>query len=198
PCGICRYKDKMYICERKDIAVVSMKTGKILKRFPFPDNPGFLNDIAVDSKGNFYITNSAEEEDVTHIYLLKDNHIKSWMNSKEISKLNGILCKGDEVIIGNCSKGLLQAIDVKTKNIRTIASVGSDIIDGIQINSKGNYLVSNWIGNLYEISESGDVVQLLNSDGRFNPADFAYVPNKELLLIPTFMGGTLQAYKIEK
>jgi hypothetical protein len=82
--------------------------------------------------------------------------------------------------------------------VRTIASIGINVIDGIQINSKGNYLVSNWIGSLYEITESGNVVQLLNSDGKFNIADFAYVPNKGLLFIPTFMGGNIQAYKIKR
>jgi hypothetical protein len=198
PAGICRYKDKMYACERKSLAEISMKTGKILKRYPFPADMRFPNDIAVDSKGNIYITNTAPEDDATDIYILKENHVECWIKSKELSRLNGILCIKNEIIVGNCEKGLLQAINIRTKNIRTIASIGADVVDGIQINSEGNYLVSNWIGSLYEVTESGDVVQILYSDGKFNIADIAYVPGKRLLLVPTFMSGSVQAYQIEK
>ncbi|HUI29631.1 MAG TPA: hypothetical protein VLX91_05405 [Candidatus Acidoferrales bacterium] len=198
PTGMCKYKDKIYVAERKYLTAISVKTGKIIKRYPFPDNVAFPNDVDVDGKGNVYITNSASADDATDIYVFKRNHIESWMKSKELSGLNGILLRRSELIVGNQGKGLLEAIDINTKTIRTIASIGSEVVDGIEMTEKGDYLVSNWYGSLYKVTESGDVVELLNSNGKFNIANFAYISNKKLLLVPNFLGGTLQAYEIEQ
>ncbi|MGD2034926.1 MAG: hypothetical protein PVF73_07715 [Bacteroidales bacterium] len=197
PAGMCRYRDKLFILDRKCLVEAALPDGEILNKYPFPDGVSFPNDIAVDEEGALYITNSASEKNETDILVFRDKKFDSWLRSEEISTLNGIYYTPGQLIVGNCEDGLLQAVDVKTKAITTISSIGAGVIDGIQMLESGNYLVSRWKGNLFEISGTGDIYQILDTGEQFNIAAFEYIQDERMLLIPTYMGGTVQAYGIE-
>ena len=199
PAGICLYKDKLYILERNSLTEASVKTGKILNRFPYPDGIPFPNDIAADNKGNLYITNSGGGAELTDIWLFDGKQFVEWLSSDELSGVNGILYTGSEIVFGNSGKGLLQDANIKTKNIRTIASIGASVVDGIEMDISGNYIVSTALtGNLYQVTKTGEIVRLIKAGNKFNIANFNYVKSQNLLLIPTFLNGTLQAYRYEK
>lgn len=197
PSGICIYKNKMYILERKNLVEADIKSGKILNRYPYPQSIVFANDIAVDKTGNVFITNSFSDPLNDDIFLFKNNKFEMWYTSNALVSVNGIDLNGNEIIIGNSGKGLLQAIDLKTKKIRTICSIGSNIIDGIETTNKGDYLVSDWLGNLFQITQGGEITQLLEADGISNTANFALIEKDTLLIIPSFLTSTIRAYKME-
>ena len=196
PSGFCIYKSKMYILERKSLVEADIKTGKILKRIPVPVNIGFPNDIVFDDSGNIYITNSAAGDENDDIFLFKNGKFEIWYASNYLSSVNGIEITNDEIIIGNSGKGLLQAINLKTKNIRTITSIGASIIDGIEKTSSGDVIVSDWLGNLFRITQAGEITLLLEEDGKSNIANFEFIEDKDLLIIPSFLTGTVRAYKL--
>ena len=91
---------------------------------------------------------------------------------------------------------MLQAINLKTKNIRTITSIGASIIDGIEKTSSGDVIVSDWLGNLFRITQAGEITLLLEEDGKSNIANFEFIEDKDLLIIPSFLTGTVRAYKL--
>ena len=71
------------------------------------------------------------------------------------------------------------------------------VIDGIRIDNEGNYLVSHWEGQPFLVSPEGDIVGILDiGSERLNAADFEFVKEKNLLVIPTFVGNTVVAYRL--
>ena len=62
---------------------------------------------------------------------------------------------------------------------------------------EGDYLVSHWEGQVYEVSPSGEVVEVLDTMGKkLNVADFEFLPEKNLLLVPTYMGNRVAAFSV--
>ncbi len=195
PAGICLFKDNIYITERDGLSVYSLSKGKLKNKYIYPQKMKFANDIAADEKGNIYITNTDTSNGIDDIYVLQKDKIEPWMASEQLSQLNGILYDNESLIVGNSGMNLLQKINIKTKEIQTIACLGSGIIDGIKKDINGNYLISLWEGNLYEIKDTGEMELLLSSENKFNTADFEYIPNKNMLVIPTFLGKNIRCYK---
>jgi hypothetical protein len=81
--------------------------------------------------------------------------------------------------------------------METIISLGAGIIDGIRVDPRGNYLVSHWEGQLYRIDPGGEVVEILDALPQgWNTADFEYLPEEGLILIPTFLDNRVRAIRI--
>jgi hypothetical protein len=58
------------------------------------------------------------------------------------------------------------------------------------------YLVSHFEGNLYLISPDGEVEELMNTRNEKSfIADFEYIENKEMLIVPSLWNNKLTAYK---
>jgi len=116
----------------------------------------------------------------------------------EISSPNGLHVLGDRLLVGNNGDNSVKAVDLATGEITTVVRLGPGIIDGITDDGSGNILVSHWEGKIYRVSPSGEVERLLDTSVPGTPiADFCYVPDQGLLVVPTFLGNTLAAYKID-
>ena len=103
----------------------------------------------------------------------------------------------DELLVGNTGDGKLKAVNLTDKSIRTVTSLGVGVVDGIRVDNRGNYLVSHWEGQTYVISLSGDVIEIIHTlyDG-VNSADFEYIRERNLLIIPTFADNRVMAYRV--
>jgi sugar lactone lactonase YvrE len=194
---MCRYKDKMYIVDRKELVEISIKKQKIIATYKYPKHIVFANDVVCDSRGNIYITNSDASEGVTDILTLKNGKVVSWIASDQFQSLNGMWIDGDELLLGNSVDATLKAIDIKTKKIRTIASLGSGTVDGIRLDRQGDVLVSKWEGVLYHITKQGKVTEILNAIGKFNIADFEYNLNSQTIFVPTFLDNGIRVFKLK-
>ena len=192
--GITLYDGKLYIVERSSVAEISIAEVKIVNRYPFPVPGTFPNDIAADDKGNLYITDSAGDPD---LYILKDGQISVWLATDELSNMNGIYVDGDSLVVGDCNHNLLQRVDIKTKRITPIVSTGSGVIDGIKKDRNGDLIISLWRGELYRIDASGQMKQIINTHGKFNIADFEYVPERNAIVVPAFINRNVEAIELE-
>jgi sugar lactone lactonase YvrE len=196
PCGMGIYKDKLYTLERRNLTEIDIHSGKILKRYPVTGST-FLNDIAVDSDGSIYISDTSPVGvDTSRIYRFKDGKIEVWIETDQISRPNGLLINGDKLVVGSTGDGCIKAINLKNKKITTVTCLGAGVLDGIKIDNKGDYLVSHWEGQIYSIPPSGEVTELIDAIGQFNTADFAYLKDKHLLIIPTFVDNRVVAYRL--
>jgi sugar lactone lactonase YvrE len=103
------------------------------------------------------------------------------------------------LIVGNNGDGNLKKVDLETKEISTIIALGAGIIDGVETDGDGNYLVSHWEGRLYRITPDGRKEKLLDTTApEINCANFAFVPEENLLLVPTFFDNRIFAYKLKE
>lgn len=88
-------------------------------------------------------------------------------------------------------------IDAATKKITKITCLGARVLDGIRVDNQGNYLISHWEGQTYLVSPSGQAVEILDTmPAKINSADFEFIKEKNLLIIPTFTDNRVIAYQL--
>ncbi|MFH1195006.1 MAG: SMP-30/gluconolactonase/LRE family protein [bacterium] len=194
PTGLCIYNDKLYVVGRYNLIEIDLEKGQVSNRFQIP-SPAFPNDIASDGNGAFYITDSRKNV----IYKLENGTISEWLNSGELSQSNGIIVDKDKIIVGTSADGSIKSIDINTKEIKNIFSLEpGTVMDGLACDGKGNYLITDHAGRLFRVTPSGSGELLLNTTARpITLADFDYVPEKGLLIIPTLADNRLMMYKIK-
>ncbi|MBN2613887.1 MAG: hypothetical protein JXB00_20180 [Bacteroidales bacterium] len=192
PTGICVAQNRLYIVERFGVVVFNLSENRVETRYRI-NEPRFLNDISVDDMGNIYV--SVSDSDV--IYRISGRKVEQWLTGKEIDKTNGVLADGDKLIVGVNSDSTLKAVNIADKKITTIAQLPKGIIDGIKKHKKG-YLVSYFEGSLYLVENTGKYTELLNTrNEKINCADFEYIEEKGLVIIPALRNNKVFMYILE-
>lgn len=194
PTGVTIYNDKLFVVGRYNLIEIDIEKGAISGRYPFPA-PVFANDVAADNSGNLYITDGAKGA----IYKFENGKITEWLNGKEVAGVNGIIADGDKIIVGTSNDGTLKSIGSNSKAITKIISLGDGVvIDGLSKDENGDYLISDHAGRIIRITNEGKSTTLLNTTARpIQLADFEYIPEQNLLVIPTFEDNRLMLYKIK-
>ena len=194
PAGVCISNDKLYAVGRRALIEIDIEKGTIANRFPFPE-PVFANDIAADEKGTLYITDGGKGA----IYKFENGKITEWIKSPELFQINGVFVDKEKIVVGTSRDGGLKFIDPNSKEIKKFFSFSpGTIIDGITGDGKGNYLVGDHAGKLLRISKEGKSELLLNTMSRpIQLADFDFVPEKGLIIIPTMEDNRLMVYKLK-
>ena len=192
PTGLCIFNDKLYVVGRYNLVEVDLEKNAITNRFAFP-TPVFANDIAADEKGAMYITDGGKAA----IYKFENGQITEWLKSSELIQANGITIDGNKIIVGTSRDGSIKSIDLNTKEVSKIFSLGSGVVmDGLSKDGKGNYLVGDHAGRIFRVSSDGKSELLLNTKSRpIQLADFDFVSEKGLLIIPTLEDNRLMVYK---
>ena len=123
--------------------------------------------------------------------------IEDKVSGAAIEKPNGIHVVNDELLIGVNGENSVKAANLATGELRTVAILGEGIIDGIQSDRDGNIIVSHWEGRVFRIASDGTVTKLLDTSVvEEQTADIEYVPELDLLVVPTFFGNRITAYEV--
>lgn len=193
PKGMAVYGGKIYVSDIDELAVIDIRTDKVVERHPV-HGAVFLNDVAVDKRGNVYISDSSKENSV--IYRFAKGELEVWLRHKDIQSPNGLCVDGNRIIVGNSGDATLKAVDLKSRKVTTAVNVGSSV-DGVKIDSKGNYIVTDWRGRTALIEPEGGIYILLDtrSEG-INAADIELVDEYDMIVIPTFSDNRVVATKL--
>ena len=192
PSGMAIFDDRLFVVERSSVAEIEIDTGEIAERYPVVGGR-LLNDIAIDSEGRLYVSDSGAGV----IYRLADGEVEAWASGDEISRPNGLHVDGDRLIVGNNGDSSLKSVDLADGTIRTIARLGPGVIDGIEMDGDGNYLVSLVEGKLYRISPSGKLTKLVDATGPGNYiANFDYIPARSQVIAPTYTNNKIITYHL--
>ncbi len=196
PTGMGIYDGKLYTTERRTLTEIDLESGDILNRYEIP-GVDFPNDLAIDSDGSIYIsdTRPSSRRD-SRIYRFKDGAFDVWLDHPDVYWSNGLYIHDGELLIGNSGDGMVRAVDLGTRRIRDVVSLGAGIIDGFRITNGGDYLVSHWEGQVYIVSPDGDIVEISDTIGKDNAADFEYIKERNLLILPTFVSNRVVAYRV--
>jgi DNA-binding beta-propeller fold protein YncE len=190
PTGLCLFEDMLYIVERFGIVEYDLKLDKVNNKFLI-SHASFLNDVTIDADSNVYVTDSDEKT----IYRIKNGEVIKWMDTIAITYPNGIEYDNGKLIVGVNGDNFLKSIDIKTKEIHNIAYMGEGLIDGIK-KCDDVYLVSLYYGFLLLVNQNGTVTQLMNTKDQNIPcADFEYIENEKIVIIPTLWNNKLYGYK---
>ena len=193
PTGLCIYNDYLYIVERFGIVKFDLKN-KECTRYRIITTK-FLNDVAVDSEENIYVTVS----DTDIIYRIRDSKVEKWFESPQISNPNGILYDGDKVVVGVCSDNTLKSISIADRKLKleAVAGKGFGVIDGLK--KYGNdYLISHYEGTILLLHSDGRITEVLDTSKKgIYCADFEFIVEQSLFIIPTLKNNKVSLYKIK-
>ena len=193
PKGIHFYNDKLYVTDIDAIVKIDMESGAIEKRIAV-ENAIFLNDLDIDTNnGDVYFTDSSDSK----VYKLVNDEVSLWLDLEGMNP-NGILVENGRILVVSFSKGDFIAIDKNTKE-QTIIATGIVGGDGI-VPIKEGYLVSTWPGELFFVDKNhqGKAANKIldTKEEKLNAADISIIPEENILLVPTFFGNKVVAYKI--
>ncbi|MFD0836377.1 hypothetical protein ACFQ0I_11405 [Mariniflexile aquimaris] len=192
PKGLSFFNDKLYVTDINEVVKINIETGSIDKKYEV-DKAIFLNDLDIDTNGDVYFTDSRDSK----VYKLANDEVSLWLDMEGLNP-NGIFVEKNRILVVSFSKGDFIAIDKETKHQSVIATgiVGGDGIVAI----KAGYLVSTWPGELFFVDKNSQepvATKILDTkEEKLNAADIGIIPEKDLLIVPTFYGNKVMAYKI--
>ena len=182
--------DKLYVTNIDELVEVDIISGEIVRRY-LVEGALFLNDVATDGN-EVYFTDS----DTNKIHLLSDGKITTWVES-DLKGPNGLFIESNSILLASMGSADLKAISKSDKSQKVIGTeIGAG--DGIGKTIGGDYIVSNWQGEVYHIKPDGKKIKLLDTKGqKLNTADIEFIADKKMLLVPTFFGNTVVAYELK-
>lgn len=190
PKGLAVYQGKLYIADLTEVVIVDIASAKILQKIKAPDSV-FLNDVTVDAKGGVYISDTRKNR----IYKLEQDKISSWL--EHVAAANGLKVVGEQLYIAAGDKLLKVDLTDNSKSITQVAVGFAERADGLEPVGNGDFIVSCWAGLVYYVSADGRIKELLDTRAlQLNTADIGWDQATRTLYIPTFLGHSVQAYKL--
>jgi hypothetical protein len=205
PTGMAIHNGKLFVVERGNLVEIDIESAGIVGRWAI-SGASFANDVAMDANGTGYISDNGRQP-TTGIYRYADGRVEPWIPATQVSRPNGLLVDGSELIAYDNNRQALVGIGLANRQVRTVAKIPSDaggVGDGLVKISERTYLVTAWAGPSWLVRPDGSVTALLDtnqfkpvSGERVNNADSGFVPGKNLWVIPTFMDHRLLAYELK-
>ena len=193
PSGLCLSDGYLYAIDRRSLSKIDIDSAKVVAAFPIP-GAAFPNDITADEAGHLYITDSQKNA----IIGFSNGKFTTFLEGSQLSGVNGILYDHGKLLVGVSGDASIKQIDVVSKEVSTLARLESgSVMDGLRKDGKGNYLFSDYNGRIFRLSRTGKVEMLLNTKApqRFC-ADFEYIPEQRLLIIPSLLDNRIVTYKL--
>jgi hypothetical protein len=187
PKGLGKFKNLMYVADINEVVVIDINKGKVVKKIPIEGASG-LNDITVSNKGIVYVSDSKTSK----IWRIENDKPVVFLD--DIKGANGLKAIGNDLIFAEGK--MLMKVDDK-KQVTKIAEVPQGI-DGIEPVGNGDFIVSAWVGYIYYVYADGHFENLLDThEQKKNTADIGFDPNNKIVFVPTFLGKTVAAYKLQ-
>ncbi len=192
PKGMALSGKSLYVADVDELVEIDPDNGIISKKYKAP-GASMLNDVAADRSGNVYVSDS----DTATIYRFNNGTIRKWLTGGP-GHPNGLYVDKDRLLVAAGASSELQSVDTATHETRVLTR-GINHGDGITPAGEGRWLVSDWSGEVYMVYPDNHKVSLLKTrDQNINSADITYIADRNLLLVPTFSGNNVTAYKLVK
>lgn len=193
PHGIAVAGDRLYTADGTTLVEINLVSQKVLNRYTGVDAV-FLNDVAVDSLGNVYVSDMRRSA----IYRLKDGEFSEWMVSPELDNPNGLLIEGNTMYISSWGpqwgvNGMLLKLDMDSREIEKIVPFRFGNLDGVQADGDA-WLVSDWVsGAVYSVSKDGHPTKIVSTE--MSVGDICYMPKTGYLYLPMNFQSKVLVYK---
>lgn len=187
PKGMAIYKNRLYVADITELVVIDIKKRELIKKIPIADSV-FLNDVTVNSSGIVYVSDTRTNK----IHRIKNDEPSLYLEN--MTSANGLKVFGSSLIVGAGKELLLVG---KDKKPLTLATGFAQAIDGIEMVSRGEFIVSCWPGLVYYVYSDGRIELLIDSqEEKINTADIGFDPNTRQVFIPNFFKNSVTAYQL--
>ncbi len=189
PKGMGIVGNKLYVTDIDRIVEIDIVDAMIINEYEV-EGAKFLNDITISSEGDVYISDMATSK----IHRIHKGILETWFTSDELISTNGLFYEDKELLVG--TKNGIYSIRIEDKRLwQLMKDTGG--IDGLEADGKGNYIISDWQGKIQLVNIEKDPVVLLNTtDKNINAADIEYIPERNMLFVPTFSDNRVMAYEL--
>ena len=193
PKGMGIYGNRLYVTDIDELVEIDIDKNKIIRRYPVM-GAGFLSDIVINRHGTVFFTDS----DTDKIHQFKDNMVSTWVENADLDGPNGLFVTDRHLLITSMASSELRSINLVSRKIKTVTdNIGS--AHGIMATGKGDYIISNWQGELYYLQANGTKIKILDTKRHnINAADIEYIKEEKLLLVPTFFDNRIMAYRLDQ
>jgi len=190
PQGLALVGDKLYIADVDQVVVADLKRGAVVLRYK-AEGAIFLNDVATEKNGDVYVFDCK----ANRVYRLKNNKLDVWLDDLRLQGPNGLLCQRKNIMLLNMSGDQTFLIDKRTKSVTEFCS-GIENLDGVTKDGSDGYFVSGaWQGEIFHLNSKGEKKLVLDLGyEKVITADITYIPEKQILVIPT-LKKTVLAYR---
>jgi len=190
PKGMGIFEGKLYVTDIDQLVEIDIADGAIVNRFP-AEGAQFLNDISIDAAGNVYVSDMTTNK----IHRLSAGNFEVWLESEMLDTPNGLFVENDFLLIGMAGSVLKAGLQDAALSVY-IENTGG--IDGLEADGNGNYIISDWTGNVHLIHPGKEKIKLLDTTPvKQNAADIEFIIEKNMLLVPTFFDNRVTAYEVK-
>lgn len=187
PKGMAMNDGNLYVTDIDQLVEIDVESGEITNRYQVV-GAKFLND-PVQADGMILFTDMEDNK----IYALEDGNIRVW-KEEGLERPNGLAYNNGDVLVASNTLRV-----VSPEGEEEPLAEGIDAGDGIGVVDDNSYLVSNWHGEVFYVTEGQEKVKLLDTkDQNMNTADIEYIQDRNLLLVPTFRDNRVVAYKLNR
>jgi len=193
PTGLALHGGSLWVVDRRHLVQIDPERGAIVARHPIA-GAVFPNDVAFDAAGRAYVSDTRGD----CIHRFADGAFVRWFAGPEVARPNGLCVDGDRLLYGNGGDGRLKAVGLDDPRVSVVARLGQGAnVDGIRPDGRGGFLVSDFNGRLVRVAPDGALSEILDTtaSGAFC-ADFEFVPEQGLLVVPGLYDNRLTAYRV--
>jgi sugar lactone lactonase YvrE len=188
PKGLGMYNGKLYAADLTNLVIIDIASGKIEQKVAIAGAVG-LNDIAIDSKGVLYVSDSPGKQ------VFRFENGKSEVFLDKLNGPNGLFINGSDIyVLDNQAMHKVNADKTLTK----IADGLDGNADGLENVAGGDYIISCWEGLIWYINADGTKEKLLDTKAaQKNTADIGFDKDSKTVYVPTFFKNTIVAYEVK-
>lgn len=188
PKGMALINNMLWVADVDELACINIKSGRIVQHVKIA-GAQFLNDVAADSKGTIYVSDSKTKK----VHMVVKG--RSTVLLDNLKGPNGVLVYNNEVYV--LDDGVLYKVG-KGKLLIKLAGGLDGHTDGLE-NVQGNdFLVSGWMGVIYYVKGDGSVEKMLDTrEQKVNSADIGYDAKNRIVYVPTFLKNSIVAYDLK-
>ncbi|ELR69022.1 periplasmic ATP/GTP-binding protein [Fulvivirga imtechensis AK7] len=186
PKGMAILNDNLYVTNIDELVEINIAEGTITNRYPV-EGAQFLNDVATDGKHIYFSDMSTGK-----IHMMEDGQVSVFKEG--IENINGLAFNQQGELYGLDGRGLRKfpMEDGEPEVINDVVTGG----DGLVIINDNTFIASRWQGEIYLIQNGKETLLLDTKDQNSNTADIGYIPEEQLVLVPTFFANKVVAYKL--
>jgi len=186
--GSALFNGLLYTAETAAVAVIDIKKASVVKRIPV-EGAVMLNDVAVDSKGILYVTDTRAGK----VYRIEGD--KAVLYLENLPGANGLLTVNADLYVATSTSFL--KVDA-AKTITTIADGFESGLDGIVLVAPNEFVISNYKGILYHVKVDGTKEVLLDTRAnKIMSNDIAFNSKTKTLYVPSFSTNQVIAYIVK-
>jgi hypothetical protein len=187
PKGMAIKGNWLYVADVDELVVINIKANKIEHKIAIDGAKG-LNDVTVDKNGVVYVTDSMTG--MVH----KVVGDKASLYMQDLKGLNGIKAVADKLYLLTGDGTYVAGADKKPVKLCVLEHGG----DGIEPIGNGDLIATAWSGYLYYVQADGKKDLLLDTHTTNDKtADIGYDAQNKIIYVPTFLGKTVVAYKLD-